>query len=115
MIKLCFVVKIILYATILILLVTLLVREGYKNSKGEGFKSRGRLQTIDPLKMYKSRTQQFESNAQLRGNVIDYFDGYLPTQIKFDSKRVDMDNWAVQQKRDDVKRAMATAKIAGYF
>ena len=107
MINLCIVVKFVLYATILTLLVVLLTREDFKNS--------ARLKPIDPQKMFKSRTQQLDANAALRGNVIDYFDGYLPTQIKFDSGRIDMDKWAARQKRDDIKRAVDVAQLAGFM
>jgi hypothetical protein len=107
MTSLCIVVKFVLYAIILTLLVVLLTREGFKNS--------ARLKPIDPQKMFKSRTQQFDANTSLRGNVIDYFDGYLPTQIKFNSRRIDMDKWAARQKQGDIKRAVDVAQLAGFM
>ena len=107
---LSFTVKFVLYIIILTLLVVLLTKEGYKMFQSQ---DSVRLKTIDPRKMYVSRTQEFDANAALRGNVIDYFDGYLPSQIKFDSPRVSMDNWARNQKKQDIKRAIDLSKITG--
>ena len=107
---LSFTVKFILYVVILTLLVVLLTKEGFKQFQ---IQDSARLKTIDPHTMYKSRTQEFDANAALRGNVIDYFDGYLMNEIKFDSPRVSMDNWAQNQKKQDVKRAIELSKLTG--
>lgn len=108
---LSFTIKLVLYVTILILLVFLLTKEKFKQFQNQ---ESARLKTIDPRTMFKSRTQEFDANAALRGNVIDYFDGYLMNQIKFnDSSRVSMDDWARNQKRQDVKRAVEVGQITG--
>jgi hypothetical protein len=101
-----FAIKFGLYVIILTLLVILLTKEGFKQSTT-------RLKNIDPRAMYKSRTQEFEANAQLRGNLIDYFDGYLMNEIKFNSPRVSMDKWAANQKKQDIKRAVEVSTITG--
>ena len=100
---LSFTVKFILYVVILTLLVVLLTKEGFKQFQ---IQDSARLKTIDPHTM-------FDANAALRGNVIDYFDGYLMNEIKFDSPRVSMDNWAQNQKKQDVKRAIELSKLTG--
>ena len=103
-----FAIKFCLYVIILTLLIILLTNEGFKHLQPSA-----RLKTIDPRTMYKSRTQEFDANAQLRGNVIDYFDGYLMNEIKFDSPRVSMNNWASDQKKQDIKRAIESSKLTG--
>ena len=90
----------------------MLTKEGFKQFQQQ---DSARLKTIDPVTMYKSRTQEFAANAALRGNVIDYFDGYLMNEIKFDSPRVSMDNWARNQKKQDIKRAIGVSKLIGEF
>jgi hypothetical protein len=71
----------------------------------------GRLKTLNPSKMYHSRTQEYAANAALRGNLIDPFDGYLMNEIKFNSPRVSMDDWVIQQKKDNVQRVRKLAKF----
>lgn len=105
-----FAIKFSLYVIILTLLVLLLTKEGFKQFQHQ---DSARLKTIDPRTMYKSRTQEFDANAQLRGNLIDYFDGYLMNEIKFDSPRVSMDKWASNQKKQDIKRAIELSELTG--
>jgi hypothetical protein len=107
---LSFTLKIVLYVIILTLLAVLLTKEGFKQFQRQ---DSARVKTINPVTMYKSRTQEFEANAALRGNVIDYFDGYLMNEIKFDSPRVSMDAWAQNQKKQDIKRAIGVSKLIG--
>ena len=112
---LSFTIKFIFYVIILSLLVVLLTKEEKKgNNNNNQFQNSqsGRLKKFKPKKVYTSRTQEFDANAQLRGNVIKYFDGYLMNQIKFDSPRIDMNQWAKNQKKQDVKRVLNISKIA---